>query len=132
MLTKHAHYDPKEKVIFVDYSNLTLTHSLMKETIKEIALISKGLPEKTFLLVCMQDMQIEESLGEDFGQLSAEALKYVRGVVRYSITSSMANVIIRSHTVRSRLQGIKSHIYPSREAALAAIRQMRAADKTKV
>lgn len=118
-------YDPQLEVIFIDYSGITLTKAMLEQVLEEVKKITNTLPKKVFVASCLQDTKFDLDLDEDFGQLTAELLRCVRGVIRYGVTDAFTNIKIRTSTVKKRLQGTQSHIYPTREAALEAIYKLR-------
>ncbi len=118
-------YDPQLEVIFIDYSGITLTKAMLEQVLEEVKEITDTLPQKVFVASCLQDTKFDIDLDEDFGRLTAELLTHVRGVIRYGVTNTFTNITIRTNTVKKRLQGIQSHIYPTREAALEAIYKLR-------
>jgi hypothetical protein len=104
---------------------------MLEQVLAEIKEITSPLPQKVFIASCLRNTTISTGLNEEFGQLTAELLTYVRGVVRYGVNDSFTNIMIRTSTVSRRLQSIQSHIYPDREAALAAIYQLQERDNLK-
>jgi hypothetical protein len=123
-MIKYVSYDQKNNVLFADYTNQTLSPEIFDQIMSEVRTLAAQLPQKLYFLACLKNTKTTPELQMVWGQYSVQMLQYVKGIVRYEATDTATNIAIRSGTVRYHVQGINSHIYPSREAALAAIRQM--------
>ncbi len=117
-------YDAQLEIIFIDYSGFTLTQAIMAQVLTEVIALSATLPRKVYVASCLKDTKFDPALNEEWGMLTTELLRYVRGVIRYGVSNAYAHITIRTSTVKNRLQGIQSHIYPTREEAIRAIRQL--------
>ena len=123
-MPQYVSYDKADNVLFVDFTNMTITSDIFEQGINEVITLAKQLPEKVYLLVCLQNAKITHDVQEDWGKYTQETLPHVLGIVRYAANDVMTNIAIRTGTVRYHTQGNNSHIYPSRQAALEAIRQL--------
>ena len=124
MSYKYLYYDPQEDVIFVDYSNLTLTRQIMEEVIAEYRELDRSLSHKAFAIVCYKNTRLDPSLNDtDYIYFSQELAKYRRGAVRYELNNIYTNISLRTNVVRNKDQGANAHVYSSREEALAVVRQ---------
>ena len=124
-MSKYVSYDKEDNVIFVDYSNITITAETLHEAEVEIIRLAKQiLPQRVYLLTCFQNAKIAPEVQNNWGTYSQKALEYVKGVVRYAATDLVTNITLRSNTVRYNIQGNNSFIYPGKEAALEAIRHL--------
>ena len=118
-------YDKENNVIFMDFTNLTITTDIMDQSALEVVKLAEHLlPQKVYLLACFQNSKIAPELQDTWGTYTQRSLEYVKGVIRYQASDLVTNVTLRSNTVRYHTQGNNSFIYPSREAALEAIRQL--------
>ncbi len=123
---KYCYYDPQERVIFNDFSGLTLSSDLLDKVTAEIILIAQSLPVKVYMITCWKDVTLKEDFNEAYRRHLPELLKYVKGALRYDVNTLMATVTIRSETVTQHLQNTRSFIFPNREAALAEVRRLEA------
>ena len=123
-MAQYVTYDKNNNVLFTDFSNLILTANIIEHSIAEIKAASEKLPRKVYLLTCFQDTKVSTEVQENWGKSVQEILQYVKGLVRYGANDLLINVTIRSSTVLYHTQGNNSYLYPTREAALEAIRQL--------
>lgn len=128
-MARHVSYDKINNILFADYTNLTITKELFDEVMEEAREMAAQLPEKVYLLVCLQNSKVAPELQGIWGKYTQEALQYLKGIVRYQATDVITNITIRSSTVRYRVQGINSYIYPNRQTALEAIRYSEQVEK---
>jgi hypothetical protein len=117
-------YDSAEQVIFVDFTDSFLTSLVLEQVFADIIAVSQSLPNKVYLLACFQNAKLDAAAATVFSDLSVVIFSHVLGMVRYAVGDLMANVTIRSTTVKQHLQGTQSHIYKNRAEALAAIHQL--------
>jgi hypothetical protein len=117
---KYSYYDEKEGVIFTNLAGLESTREITDAVINEVIAIARSLPQKVFVVVNWQGARINDP--EYYGQRVAELMQYIRGVVRYSATDVHTRIAIRTQTIKRHLQASRSHIFNSKEEALAAIR----------
>ena len=118
-------YDKENNVIFMDFSNLLITADIMTETEAGVIEIAERLSDKVYLLACFQNTKIASELQSTWGSYAQRALERgFKGVIRYAVSDMVTNVTLRSNTIRYHLQGSNSHIYPTREAALQALRDI--------
>jgi hypothetical protein len=130
-MANYVSYDKENNILFADYTNQTLTTAIFDQILREVRTLVAQLPQKVYFLACLKNTKTAPELQMVWGQYSVEMMQYVKGIVRYEANDTVTNIAIRSSTVRYHVQGINSHIYPSREAALAAIRQMEQDEKEK-
>lgn len=128
-MTQYVTYDKTNNVLFADYTNLTITPQIFDHVVEETRQLSAKLPQKVYFLACLNNSKITPELQAIWGEYTQKMLQYVRGVIRYEANDVITNITIRSNTVRYRTQGHNSHIYPSKEEAIAAIRQMEQSQK---
>jgi hypothetical protein len=119
-------YDEQANVIFVDHTNMYLTQQLFTQVVAEVRELASGLASPVYMLVCLANTTVAPDLAQAWGNYTQQLLPYVLGVVRYQVNDMLTNLSIRFSTIQQHLQGVNSHIYPDREAALAAIRQLEA------
>ncbi len=132
MLTPQTniYYDKKEDIICIDYAPGTvMTQSLLEEVMAQVAELAGQLPHPVFSLSSLRDVSIAPELQPNFASFTARLLQHVRGVIRYDANQMLTNITIRTSTVLGKQQKKVSHIYPSRESALEAIRQLRQAER---
>lgn len=120
-----VNYDQSEQVIFLDYTDVTMSKAVLEQVLAEVTRITSGLPEKPFIISCLQNAKIDPNESEEYGKLTVQLFDLVQGVIRYGVNDMFTNVTIRSTTVRNRLQHIQSHIYGTREEALQAVHEIR-------
>ncbi len=121
---KYCHYDAVERVIFTDLSTSIASPEVVDEIINEIIATARLLPHKVFMVVSWRDVPLEMTSAARYSQRLPEVMHHLLGVVRYDVTDTMARIAIRAETVKQNLQKAQSHIYPSKEEALAAVRRM--------
>jgi len=119
-----VYYDPKEKVIVADLTGLALSEPILRKMAAEVVQLAKSLSEKVFMISCWKVVKIDDNFGKYFPELTAELLRYTRGIVRYEATEVLTRANIRTQTVKHHHQNTQSHIYATREEALAAIRKL--------
>ena len=119
---KYSNYDPKEGVIFTDLTGLKASPKLTDEVIDELLALARSLPNKAWVVVCWKDVQMDQANAEHYGVRVKEVIPYLRGIVRYETNEIHTRLFIRSQTVKHKLQGSRTNIYPTRADALAAIR----------
>lgn len=121
----HVYYDTQEQIIFIDYPNATvLTEELYSKAVEDLAKISAQIPHKVFVVVNLGNATVDNGLSKNYSKYYAAVLKYSRGILRYNAGDTLTQVTIRATTVRNRFQQMQSRIYPSREAAIAAVREL--------
>lgn len=108
----------------VDHTGMTLTGEVLTEFKEQYIETASQLPHKVYAISCWKDAKIPSDVGDFYAETLVEILKHVRGIVRYEATDFLTNVTIRTQTVRHRLQHSKSNIYPSKEAAIEAVRKL--------
>lgn len=123
-MSKYSHYDPKEDVIFTDLTGLIGTPQIVDEAMDEIFALARSLPRKVFMVVCWKDVKMDPATSDRYGERLPELLQHVRGVVRYDATEVATRLAIRAKNVKYHIQNAKTHIYPSKDEALAAVRLM--------
>lgn len=121
---KNVYYDPNDRVIFVDFSGLTLNREILDQVSKDIIEIAQSHPQKLYAIACWKDTRIDPAFTDYYREAVARLLQHVNAIVRYEANNPYTNITIRSQTIQGHLQGSQSHIYPNREEALAAIRKM--------
>ena len=118
-------YDKENNVIFMDFTNLNITLDIMKKTEADAISIANKLLDKVYILACFQNAKIAPELQNTWGNYAQRALENgFKGVIRYEANDLLTNITLRSNAVVYRTQGSNSYIYPSKEAALQAIRDM--------
>lgn len=126
-----VYYDQQERIIFIEYApNVTLTEELYSLAVTDLAKLSPTLPHKVYVIVNMQNARLDPLLQQNYAKYYAQVLKYSRGILRYNVSNSLAQITIRSTTVQNHLQQMQSHIYPSREAAIEGVRELERRDAT--
>lgn len=126
---KYATYDPTEKVISTDLTGLIGTPQIVDEVMDEIIAVAKTLPEKVFMIVCWKDVKMDPVTSEHYGQRLPDLLNYLRGIIRYDATEITTRLAIRAKNIKYQTQNAKTHIYTSKEEALAVVRQMEQENK---
>ena len=125
-MAQYVTYDQENNVLFADYTDLTLRGPIVEEVIAEVKELSATLVEKVYLLSCFQNTKVIPNepgkLQEEWGNYVQRLLEYVKGVVRYAPTDFVINVTIRTSTVAFHQQDTHSYLFPTKEAALEAIR----------
>ncbi len=130
-LTPKIYYEKIEDVIFIDYLPGTiLTQTFLDDVINRVGVIAGQLPHKVFSISNLRDVKISPDLQPIFAEYTAKLLKHVRGVIRYDANQLLTNVTIRTTTVTGNQQNMDSHLYPSRESAVAAVRLLLQAEKS--
>lgn len=122
---KYSNYDEKEGVILTDLTGLTSSRQTVDEVIDEVIQIADSLPQKTYLVACWKNLQLDKDTADYYGQRLIELLQHVRGIVRYEATDVITRIAIRAETVKHNLQGAKANIFANKEEALEAIRKGR-------
>jgi hypothetical protein len=128
---KYMHYDPEQHVIMVDHTDQILTREVMAEVLQEYKETCAGLPQKVYVVVCWKNTKLSPDLGDYYATIVEEVLKYVKGIVRYEANDFLTTITIRAQTIRHNLQHSQSNIYPSKEAALEAVRKLEAVGSKK-
>lgn len=123
-MSKFSHFDIKEGVIFTDLTGLVGTPEIVDGVMDEVIALAKTLPRKVYMVVCWKDVKMDPATSEQYGKRLPELLENVRGVVRYDATEVTTRLAIRAKNVRYNIQNAKTHIYSSKEEALAAVLQM--------
>jgi hypothetical protein len=123
-MNRRISYDPKERVIFVDLTGLVATPQLVDEIVDEEIALAKTLTEKVFMVVCWKDVKMDPASSDRYGERLPELLKHFRGIVRYDASEITTRLAIRAKNMKQHTQNDKTHIYSSREEALAAVRHM--------
>ena len=126
---KYATYDSTEKVISTDLTGLIGTPQIVDEVMDEIIAVAKTLPEKVFMIVCWKDVKMDPVTSEHYGQRLPDLLNYLRGIIRYDATEITTRLAIRAKNIKYQTQNAKTHIYTSKEEALAVVRQMEQENK---
>jgi hypothetical protein len=121
-MNRYARYDATENHIFVDLSNMTVNYEVLSRSFDEVVAIAKSLPDKVYVLACWNNTELDTGILEIYGDSTESLFQYVRGIVRYGRLNSVTSVTIRAQTVKRKLQGLRSHIYPTKEEALQKIR----------
>jgi hypothetical protein len=120
-----VYYDKQNDVICIDYgANIILTEAIFAHVIEDVAKLSPTLSHKVFAVANLNGSTIDADLQQNYEKYYSGTLQHVRGVVRYNVTNLLTSVTIRSTTVTKRLQGSQSHIYRTKEAAIAAVRRL--------
>lgn len=125
-LTHRVKYNSVEDIVEVDLSELTLSTEILDNFLFHLNSAAEKLDHKTYGLICWQHTKLPADLADYYGDISAKALKNYLAFVRYGVDDVVANATVRSQVVRRGVQGSRSHIYPTKEAALETIRSMRA------
>lgn len=122
---KYCHFDPVEKVIFADYSNETITVEMLAEVRAELSQILKAHPGNYYTVTNYTNSVIGPGLTHD--DLANHLFKIgeiVRGTIRYGNLLPMTSIFLRTTTVRNHYQNFQSHIYKTKEEALAVVKQL--------
>ena len=117
-------YDKENNVLFADYTNKTLTIPIIEQVVAEIKDLSQQISQRVYLLSCFQNTKLTPDLQEAWGKYVQQILESTKGIIRYSANELLTNVTIRSSTVIYHTQGNNSYLYPTKESALQAIRQL--------
>jgi hypothetical protein len=121
---KYANYDPQEDVIFFSFQTANITGPILKEGMTEVIAVTNGLPHKVFMVSDWQDVTLSPDAQAEYGRLTAELMRHIRGIVRYGANKLISRTLIRSETIKHQWQGTQSHIYPTKEEALAVVRKL--------
>jgi hypothetical protein len=119
---KYSYYDAKEGVIFTDLTGLTSNRRTVDEVVDELLAVIRSVPKKVYLVACWKDVALDKDTAEYYGQRATEVAKQILGTVRYDTTDVVTRIALRAETVKHSLQRGKANIFPSKEAALEAIR----------
>jgi hypothetical protein len=122
--TNHqVYYDAENRVICVDYvAGLVLTEAIFAQVVAEIEKINQTLPHKVFVIANVNGATVDAGLQRNYEKYYSATLQHARGILRYNVTNLLTQVTIRSATVTNHLQRNQSHIYPSKAAAVEAVR----------
>ncbi len=131
-MTNYAYYDAKDDVVIVDFTGLRVTPELFREIHAQALAVIASLPKKVYALICWKDATFEENMPELYGELSAELLSKVKGIIRYEANVAVTNITIRGQTIKRRTQGTHSYIFATKEEALEAVRQRRAEEEEQI
>src|SRR3982751_5063633 len=111
-MPKICHYDPKEKVIFIDYSGQTITGRFLAETRAELEEIHQQHRIKVYTITNFEGAKIDPSLTvDDFADHLHKATQIVKGTIRYGKIDPYTNIFLRTTTIQKRYQNLQSHIY---------------------
>lgn len=130
-LSSRVHYNVADDLVELDLSNLTLTTEILDNFLYQLTKAAQNLDHQTYGLINWQNTKLPIELADYYGNISATALTHYLAFVRYGVDDVIANATVRSQVVRRGVQGSRSHIYPTREAALHAIHELRQATTTK-
>lgn len=120
---KYANFDEGNNVIWADFSGLVVNRENFDAIIAETIGIAKELPFKVYAISYWHNTYMGPEMAEYFGEQCQILLQHLKGLVRYGVANPITNITIRSSTLMSHLQGNNSHIYATKEEALAAVRQ---------
>jgi hypothetical protein len=120
-------YDEQEQILFLDLTNAIITREVVDSITTAVKTISEQQGHKLYILACWAGVTLDPSVADYYGEQMQLSQIYVSGIVRYDATDLFSNVTIRAQTVRKHLQGSRANIYPTKEAALEAIRQLKQA-----
>jgi hypothetical protein len=120
-----VYYDEENRVICIDYvAGIILTEAIFSQVIAEIEKISQTLPHKVFVIANVNGATVDAGLQRNYEKYYSATLQFARGILRYNVTNLLTQVTIRAATVTNHLQRNQSHIYPTKAAAVEAVRLM--------
>jgi len=117
---KYSYYDQNEDVIFVDASGLVSEIALIDEVFDEVIALATSLPHKVYLVTNWKEIKFDNASIEHYTTRLTGLLEVTRGIVRYGATNTTARVVVRTASIKHQMP---SNFYPSKEAALEAIRE---------
>ena len=123
-MSQYVLYDEANNVLFADYTNMTVSKRVFDQVFLDVKELTAKLPKKIYLLTCFQNTKVDPDVQNEWGRYTQEFMEYVSGIVRYAATDVLTNITIRSNAVRYHTQGSNSYIYPTKQAALQAIRKL--------
>jgi hypothetical protein len=120
-------YDPKENILTIRYPESLVLDSeatidaLCAHTLQKL----QGIRRRVYVLVDDTGISIDLRLLDYFDQAFAPCLAHIRATTRYGQVDSPTRAAV-THRARGRRD--TTNIYPTRELALAALRQIIAYD----
>jgi hypothetical protein len=115
-------YDAVDGIIEVDLTNLHATAADIDVVFDGITALASGLPKPPYVLVCWLGASLEGQAPRRYGERIATLSRHVRAIVRYQMVDSMTRVVVRTETIKRRLQNSRAFIFETRQDALRAIR----------
>lgn len=125
-------YDEQENIIHTDISGIVATIPIVDEVIDEVIELAGTLPSKVFMVVCWRKVKMANaSVATHYGNRLPGLLKHIRGIIRYDVSEVASRIVIRSETLKHNVQHSRSHIYATKEEALAAVRSLEQEEEKK-
>lgn len=122
-MARYAAWDPNERLIELDLSGAELDARAVDTVCEEMIQIARlRRPDKPFVLVNWTGGRFLPDGVRRFDERVPGLYQYVRAIVRYGADDVVTRVGLRADTIRFRLQDLKTHLYDTREEALAALR----------
>jgi hypothetical protein len=115
-------YDPIDGVIHVDLSDLHATSADVDGMAEAVIAMASGLAKRPYLLVCWRGALMDSEASRRYAARIGDLTAHVRAIVRYQALDAMNRVLIRTETIKRRLQNSRAFIFDTRQDALHAIR----------
>jgi hypothetical protein len=121
-MSKYCSYDAENNFILWELKNTPYTAEAHAQAYLELIEVAKSLPKKPYILVDWTDFT-PFGLNQDFYRpYVSELVKHIRGLVRCNVVRPDIRIALRKDAINSSLEDTRFFFYPSREAALEAIR----------
>lgn len=115
-------YDPIDGVIDLDLSGLRATARDVDAIGDALIAMAAGLPHPPYVVACWRGTVLDAEAARRYPVRLVEVTGYVRAIVRYEAIDSFTRVLIRTETIKRRLQNSRAFIFDSRQDAMRAIR----------
>jgi hypothetical protein len=115
-------YNAVDGVIDLDLSGLRATAQDVDAIADAIIAMASGLPKPPYVVACWYGTILDADAARRYAERLTDVARHVRAIVRYQAVDSMIRVLIRTETIKRRLQNSRAFIFDSRQDALRAIR----------
>lgn len=124
-------YDPVLDLIEVDVTDARADSTDLIDAIFDaLEALARAHPDR-YVLACWQGVEIAPSVVAHYGERTARLLLLVRQVIRYGANDPITRSIVRTEAIRHVAAGVRSNLYVTRAAALAALAEERARGRSK-
>lgn len=123
---EHVTYDRTNDVIWIDVTGVVPESTRDIDAIFDpIVATARAYPDR-YIITCWKDVKMADPVvAAHYGKRSVELLQLCRSIVRYGATDPLTRANIRTETIKHRSVGLQWNLHESREAALAAVQEMR-------
>ena len=123
---RYSRYNAELDIIETDVTGVHATgFDVIDDIFDELEQLAQAHP-RCYVLACWKDVTIDnDEVAAYYGKRTTQALKHVRGIVRYAANDPLTKVHVRSEASKHRAEGMRSNLYESRREALAALRRLR-------